>query len=293
MTFSPKTSMFAVIPGTILFSKKLNDATKLMYGHITNLCNEKGYCYASNAYLVGLTGKSLASVKRSLKDLADSGYIHVAHVPKNSQDERRITVCHYPKPIENEEDNEPEGGGGSKMSHRWLTNEPGGGSKMSHINNNIEYNNKERNPPIPPFSENVPAEAGELRDGSSKFEFSEEVKNVTSAMITALKQAKPNYKSPKVLTKFLTSVEQMMRLDNRSAEQIVAVFRWAVADSFWADKMFKPNPAAYLREKFDQLEMKMNAKPPEEKRKFLPSSNQTNARKIAQEMLERARKQNE
>ncbi len=60
----------------------------------------------------------------------------------------------------------------------------------------------------------------------------------------------------------MTHVDFLLRLDKRDAELLISVFSWALADSFWCDKMYKPNPAEYLRKQFDQLEMKMKAKPP-------------------------------
>jgi hypothetical protein len=131
-------------------------------------------------------------------------------------------------------------------------------------------------PPIPPHSrlkEKEPAKAVEERDKSNLNLFSEEGLRIADDMIAALKEVKPTYKAPKLTTQILVEIDKMIRLDSRDPKLICLVFRWAVADSFWSDKMFKPNPAKYLREKFDQLEMKMNAKPPQKERKFAPCSN--------------------
>ena len=116
--------------------------------------------------------------------------------------------------------------------------------------------------------EPMPAEAGEMeKDKSSKPkrekpDFSPKIREVGNQMINSLTRTKEDYVPPKNLTAFLTEVDFILRLDKRDPVKILDVFNWALADSFWADKMFKPNPAKYLREKFDQLEMKMNAKPP-------------------------------
>jgi hypothetical protein len=85
-------SAFAVIQAPILYSKQLNDAEKIIYGHISNLCNEYGYCYATNQYLSELTGKSLAAVKRAIKKLTDLNFIEINHFSKGMQDERQITL---------------------------------------------------------------------------------------------------------------------------------------------------------------------------------------------------------
>lgn len=136
--------------------------------------------------------------------------------------------------------------------------------------------------------EHVPAEAVEMEKKKIPQNFPQEVKDVCSAMNSALQQAKPDYPVPKNLTPLQTLIDFMIRLDKRSPQKILDVFRWALADSFWADKMFKPNPAKYLREKFDQLEMKMNAKVPQKDRKFAPSSNDDAAFEKIKEMRSRA-----
>lgn len=95
-----------------------------------------------------------------------------------------------------------------------------------------------------------------------KSDFPPKVRELGNQLINSLTRIKEDYNPPKNLTPFLTEVDFLVRLDKRDPQKVIDVFSWALADSFWADKMFKPNPAKYLREKFDQLEMKMKAKPP-------------------------------
>jgi hypothetical protein len=47
----------------------------LLYGEITALCNEKGYCWAKNEYFAELYSTSEKSITRWIKNLADKGYI--------------------------------------------------------------------------------------------------------------------------------------------------------------------------------------------------------------------------
>lgn len=100
-----------------------------------------------------------------------------------------------------------------------------------------------------------------------------EVLEVADKMLSSLKAHKPNYVQPRNLTAFLTHVDYMLRLDNRSAVLILDVLNWCLSDYFWKSKLYKPNPAKYLQKNFDQLEEAMNAKPPPKERKFAPSSN--------------------
>lgn len=118
-------------------------------------------------------------------------------------------------------------------------------------------------------------------------DFEPEVKDITDSMMAQLKANKPNFNPPANLSLIMTHVDYLLRLDKIDPQRILDVFSWAVADSFWGALMYKPNPAEYLRKKFHQLEMKMNSKPPEKERKFLPSSNQTEASRMAAEMYAR------
>lgn len=137
-------SAFAVIQAPVLYSKQLNDAEKIIYGHISNLCNEFGYCYATNQYLAELSDKSLAAIKRAIKKLTDLNFVEIHHLSKGNQDERRITLSQFSKSTnhsESQKNIEKKEGGSSKMSHPQLKNELSGGSKMSHIIIKEEYIN--------------------------------------------------------------------------------------------------------------------------------------------------------
>lgn len=95
-----------------------------------------------------------------------------------------------------------------------------------------------------------------------KDEFSEEVEEVHDKIMGAMQNVKEDYRSRSgQRIAMMTAIDLMIRRDGRDPQKIIEVFRWAVNDHFWQAKMFKPNPAKYLREKFDMLEMQMIAKP--------------------------------
>ena len=70
-----KKSYYAIIPANVRYDKELTANAKLLYGEITALCNEKGYCWARDTYFTDLYGVSRSTIQRWFKQLEDKGYI--------------------------------------------------------------------------------------------------------------------------------------------------------------------------------------------------------------------------
>ena len=71
-------SAFVVIPARVFFDKTISDRARMLYGLISNMSNQRGYCWSKNATLAKfLGGASDETVRRLLKQLKDRGYIHV------------------------------------------------------------------------------------------------------------------------------------------------------------------------------------------------------------------------
>ena len=70
-----KKSYYAVIPANVRYDKNLTPNAKLLYGEITALCNEKGYCWANNRYFAELYEVSITSISQWIKQLVTNGYL--------------------------------------------------------------------------------------------------------------------------------------------------------------------------------------------------------------------------
>lgn len=108
----------AWIPAYILYNDSLSWKQKGLYAVIHNLCNQKGYCWASNEYLAEYFQVSEATIKRDIKALRDCQAI-VTHTEPTKTGTRRIIEI-------------PQGGR--------LKNELGGRLK-NELHNNIDINN--------------------------------------------------------------------------------------------------------------------------------------------------------
>jgi len=72
-----KPSYYAIIPATVRYDQRLTPNAKLLYGEITALCNQEGYCWAGNQYFADLYGVSKTSISAWIGNLKEAGHITV------------------------------------------------------------------------------------------------------------------------------------------------------------------------------------------------------------------------
>lgn len=135
-----KKNYYAIIPANVRYDKRLSPLTRLIYGEITALSNEKGYCFATNAYFANLYSMSNVSISRCISELKEHNYIRVVYdIKEKNVDKRKIYINNTEnKKLESEELNK---------KNEKLENE--------ELKNNEEItNNKEININIQEYKEN-------------------------------------------------------------------------------------------------------------------------------------------
>lgn len=87
---------YAVLPANVRYDKNITPNAKLLYAEITALCNDKGYCWAGNAYFAELYGVTKTSISNWISSLQKNGYIDVQLIYKENSKEiqsRHISIA--------------------------------------------------------------------------------------------------------------------------------------------------------------------------------------------------------
>lgn len=90
---------YAIIPASVRYDKELTPNAKLLYGEITALCNERGYCWASNQYFAELYGVTKISISKWINALVAHGHIQSSFVYKDGKKEVDYRRLSLPYPI--------------------------------------------------------------------------------------------------------------------------------------------------------------------------------------------------
>jgi hypothetical protein len=78
-------SYYAIVPASVRYDEKLCPNAKLLYGEITALCNDKGYCWANNRYFSVLYNVSVRSVINWIRELETANHIVISTENENSK----------------------------------------------------------------------------------------------------------------------------------------------------------------------------------------------------------------
>jgi len=70
-------NFYSITPSYIRYDRDLSNFDKVLYGEISSLTNQKGYCFAYNKYFEIAYNVTDRTVQRALKRLETKGYIFV------------------------------------------------------------------------------------------------------------------------------------------------------------------------------------------------------------------------
>tara|TARA_B100001250_G_C19807696_1_gene794148 strand:- start:1 stop:687 length:687 start_codon:yes stop_codon:yes gene_type:complete len=191
-----KKSYYAVIPAFVRYDSELTPNAKLLYGEITALCNEKGYCFASNKYFADLYSVKTRSITDWISQLKDKGYIKLKLLYKENSKEvksREIYITNFREvsqkntpPIEN-----------------------------NHQVNNIIYNNNN------------------TVNNKSK-EYSDIVLKSFEPICNLFPpQTRPKTQAEKIA--WLDCIDKLERLDGYSPRKVYFISQKVRSDEFWKD----------------------------------------------------------
>lgn len=214
-------SYFAIIPANVRYDKKLTANAKLLYGEITALANEKGYCWAGDRYFAELYGVSKTTIQSWIKALTDNGYITKELIYREGTKEilnRYIRIVAYP------------------------TQENLGTPTQENLrDNNTSFNNT--------FNK---TNKEEVETFSRKY--SDEHFRLASKLQNNLIDDFPKEMKKADLDKWADVIRLMEEKDQHTIEQIDYVLSWLPSNSFWFGNI---RSAKKLRDKFETLKFEI------------------------------------
>lgn len=125
-----KPNYYAIIPANVRYDSDISPNAKLLYGEITALCNQKGFCWATNEYFSTLYGVNDRTIQRIIKQLQDKNYIRI----EIKDNHRRIIYIDFTNPDKNVTP------GMTKMSYPYdknVTHNNTENNKNEYMNENI------------------------------------------------------------------------------------------------------------------------------------------------------------
>lgn len=78
-----------IIPLSVLSDNRISSLEKLLLIHIISLCNNKGYCWATNSYFMKVHGYSKQTISKCINNLASFGYIKLKYEKESTNNSKR------------------------------------------------------------------------------------------------------------------------------------------------------------------------------------------------------------
>jgi|MDSX01.1.fsa_nt_gb hypothetical protein len=97
-----KPGFYAIVPADVRYNKSLPMGARMLYGELTALCNQEGYCWATNAYFSELYEVGDRTISSWVSKLKEAGHIDVQMILREGSKQvqaRHITIASA-RPIE-------------------------------------------------------------------------------------------------------------------------------------------------------------------------------------------------
>lgn len=208
------------VPNALARFPGLSPGAKLLYGRLAQYAGKDGACYPSQETLAVEIGVTDRWVRKLIMELQDGGFIKAVRPKGTDRLNHKTSRYVFLWHIIFDRSGEE----GSFRSEKE-------GSFRSY-NKVLKENQKKEN-----------------QNPSSEHAF-----RLAELLLSLILFRKPDFKKPN-LQSWARDIDRMLRLDNRTPDRVEAVIRWTQQDPFWQVNILS---AKTLRDKFDQLELKMN-----------------------------------
>ena len=274
MNLDIKKSYYAVIPATVRYDNNVVPSAKLLYGEITALCNEKGYCWATNDYFSKLYSVSKRTISTWIKSLCNAGYVSAELVLDNSSQKVKMrclkveanfdahlmktSIPSRKKVPDPHEENFAENNTINNISSSQIFGaEP---AQAIHTQNQVQNQNI--------VSCNSDGQSNKIlvqakiNDSGIKnkknFEADSDPYLLAKFLENNITENNPKFpKSESQRQRWAKDFDLMIRRDKIDADDIAEVIEWCQRDNFWRSNILSGKK---LREKYQQLKMRMESR---------------------------------
>lgn len=242
MNLDIKKSYYAVIPATVRYDNNVVPSAKLLYGEITALCNEKGYCWATNDYFSKLYSVSKRTISTWIKSLCNAGYISAELVLDNSSQKVKMRCLKVEANFD---------------AHLMKTSTPSRKKVPDPHEENFAENNTINN-----ISSSQIFEQPKINDNGIKnkkiFEADSDPYLLAKFLENNITENNPKFpQNESQRQRWAKDFDLMIRRDKIDADDIAEVIEWCQRDNFWRSNILSGKK---LREKYQQLKMRMESR---------------------------------
>jgi len=221
---------FAIVPEWVLDANVSSAAIRL-YAVLRRYADRDGMCFPSRQTLAARMRCSDRTVDSAIKELLELGALEKQRRYKEDggYTSNIYTVCSIPP-----------------------------SAKVSHGGENKDRPRSEENVPTP-GEENDTLTIAITNESQSEQESSNYNNTVTNEICNLLADCieRNGFKRPTVTKEWLKVIDRMIRIDQRTSEQIQGAILWATQDDFWSMNVRSPQK---LREHFDRLRLEASRK---------------------------------